>query len=154
MTSAPSARPRAAARFKSLMDRAKPLWGKSRLLPANDDLTGNVQKQAANMPREGARPNPTGATCGSQTGHRVSGRLTNRTKFPSGYMPEFERQATNRAFDSGFNRGIGKLPFGVGFRRFWIEYYPPQKRPGNSRVRGLRARPVRLQVSRWWSFRT
>jgi len=66
-----------------------------------------------------------GAMYGSERGHRIVGRLSSRTKVPSGCMLIAEGEATDRIFDTDLNRDIGQLPFSVGLKRSWIEYYPP-----------------------------
>ena len=62
-----------------------------------------------------------GAICGSDSGHALSRRFLGADRIPSGYMRIFENDWSNTIFDEG--KKVGKLPFRIGLRDFWIEYY-------------------------------
>src|SRR3972149_373987 len=64
-----------------------------------------------------------GAMYGSDRGHQLAATLLGSNKIPSGYMRIFEGQASNNVLDSNLKTQIARLPFSVGLKDFWIEYY-------------------------------
>jgi len=63
-----------------------------------------------------------GAMYGSNDGHAVAAKLLGTRKIPFGYMIIFEGYADNIVRDANGNE-LGTLPFSIGLRDFWIEYY-------------------------------
>ena len=65
-----------------------------------------------------------GAILGSDSGQAYSKRFFGTKKIPSGSMTIFENHSTTIVSDAQDKRQeIGKLPFKVGLKDFWIEYY-------------------------------
>ena len=63
-----------------------------------------------------------GAMYGSKDGHAVAAKLLGTRKIPSGYMQIYEGRKDNVVRDGNGNE-LGTLPFSIGLRDFWIEYY-------------------------------
>ena len=62
-----------------------------------------------------------GGMYGSDNGHVVAAKFSNN-KIPSGFMVIHEGRSANTVVD-GDHKDIGKLPFSIGLKDFWIEYY-------------------------------
>lgn len=69
-----------------------------------------------------------GAICSSDSGHDFSKKYLGTNKIPTGYMRIFENHSTSAVSD-GEGKEIGKLPFKIGLRDFWIEYYHEESVP-------------------------
>lgn len=66
-----------------------------------------------------------GAGLGSRPVHELARRRLNRRRVRSGYMMIEAGQHSNLVLDRR-GRPIGRLPFSLQLRDFWIEYYPPR----------------------------
>ena len=85
-----------------------------------------------------------GSIVASDSGHRLTNRLSGRAKTPAGKMILFEGESSNRLFSLGGGEGaevIGQLPFSVELRDFWIEYYGPWSLVADEDGRGARRPP-------------
>ncbi len=65
-----------------------------------------------------------GAMYGSDAGHALAAKLFDSKKIPSADMQIFESQTENRVMATGETQ-FSRLPFRVGLKDFWIEYYQP-----------------------------
>jgi len=73
-----------------------------------------------------------GGMCASETGHRLAAWLFGKRKVPSGYMLLPVGAESNRLFDAEFEREVGRLPFSLRLRRFWIDYFREEGGPAVS----------------------
>ncbi len=66
-----------------------------------------------------------GSMYGSAKGHEVANRLFGSRKVQSGYVVVREGKASNSIID-GEQSEIGRLPFSVHLKDFWLEHYEPE----------------------------
>ena len=84
-----------------------------------------------------------GAMYSSAGGHAVAVKLLGADRIPFGYMKIYEGHSTNSVYNED-GQELGKLPFSVGLRDFWVERYEePGARSEERRVgHGGRSRGV------------
>jgi len=66
-----------------------------------------------------------GSMFGSEAGHELARKILGEAKIPSGYMSLYIGESSNVVRDAELRREIGRLPFTLRLRDFWIEHYVP-----------------------------